>query len=169
MELRNNNPEIKFPVRPRSTKIKNVTSILDVNRNENELKHNIVLNITSGENQRVDFHRYIIEISFREDLSLVDHNYESSDKMLAFNEKDLTPELWIDDETYLTCREVEIMERLSKGWLNKEIADDLGLKFNTVRNHLQHIYPKLKVGNRSEAIIEYLKIRDKDKKMSSGK
>lgn len=169
MKLRNNNPEIKFPVRPRSTKIKNVTSILDVNRNENELKHNIVLNIPSGENQCVDFHRYIIEISFREDLSLVDHNDESSDKMLALNEKDLTPELWIDDETYLTCREVEIMERLSKGWLNKEIADDLGLKANTVRNHLQHIYPKLKVGNRSEAIIEYLKIRDKDKKMSLGK
>lgn len=61
------------------------------------------------------------------------------------------------------------MERLSKGWLNKEIADDLGLNANTVRNHLQHIYPKLKVGNRSEAIIEYLKIRDKNKKMFSGK
>ncbi|MBA4322838.1 MAG: hypothetical protein C0408_08485, partial [Odoribacter sp.] len=66
-----------------------------------------------------------------------------------------------------TSREVEIMERLSKGWLNKEIADDLGLKDNTVRNHLQNIYHKLKVGNRTEAIIEYLKIRDKFKKISS--
>lgn len=59
------------------------------------------------------------------------------------------------------------MERLSKGWLNKEIADDLGLKFNTVRNHLQNIYHKLGVGNRSEAIIAYLKNRDKYKKLSS--
>jgi hypothetical protein len=33
---------------------------------------------------------------------------------------------------------------------------------------LQHIYPKLGIGNRSEASIEYLKNRDKDKKIPSG-
>ena len=49
----------------------------------------------------------------------------------------MAPGIWIDEETYLTWREFEIMERLSKGWLNKEIADDLGLEYNTVRNNLQ--------------------------------
>lgn len=39
------------------------------------------------------------------------------------------------------------MERLSKGWLNKEIAADPGLGYNTVRNNLQRIYPKFKAGN----------------------
>jgi DNA-binding NarL/FixJ family response regulator len=167
MELANNNHGIKFPARPRSTMTKNVTSLLDVNMNFKELKHDIVLNIRIDGNQLVDFFRYIAEKSFSEDSSLVDQNIESTVKELTVNEKDLTPELWIDDETYLTCREVEIMEKLSKGWLNKEIADELGLKFNTVRNHLQNIYPKLKVGNRSEAIIEYLKSREKYKKISS--
>jgi DNA-binding CsgD family transcriptional regulator len=167
MELANNNPGIKFPTIHRSTKIKNVTSLLDVNMNFKEFKNDIVLNIRIDGNQLADFFRYIAEKSFSEDFSLVDQNNEGSVKELAVNEKDLTPELWIDDVTYLTCREVEIMEKLSKGWLYKEIADDLGLKFNTVRNHLQNIYPKLKVGNRSEAIIEYLKSREKYKKISS--
>jgi DNA-binding CsgD family transcriptional regulator len=80
----------------------------------------------------------------------------------------LASELWIDDETHLTAREVEIMERLLKGRNYKEIADELGIKFNTVRNHLQHVYPKLGIGNRSEASSEYLKSRDKNKKLSSG-
>jgi len=75
--------------------------------------------------------------------------------------------IWIDDETYLTWREFEIMERLSKGLLNKEIADDLGLEYNTVRNNLQRIYRKFKCSNRSEAILYYLKIRDKLKVIST--
>jgi DNA-binding NarL/FixJ family response regulator len=167
MELRNNNPEIKFLARPRSTKIKNITSLLDLNMNVKELKHDIVLNIRFDGNQLVDFFRYMAEKSFSEDFALADHNNEGSVKELTVNGKDSTPVLWIDDENYLTGREVEIMERLSKGWLNKEIADDLGLKFNTVRNHLQNIYHKLGVGNRSEAIIGYLKCREKYKKISS--
>jgi DNA-binding NarL/FixJ family response regulator len=137
--------------------------------NFKELKHDIVLNIRFDGNQLVDFFRYIAEKSFSEDFSLIDQNNESSVKVSTISEKDSTLELWTDDETYLTCKEVEIMERLSKGLLNKEIADDLGLKVNTVRNHLQNIYPKLKVGNRSEAIIEYLKKHDKYNKISSGK
>jgi two-component system, NarL family, response regulator len=63
----------------------------------------------------------------------------------------------------LSQREVEIMERLSSGKLNKEIADDLACKTNTIRKHLQHIYLKLKVQNRTEASIRFMEITGKIK------
>lgn len=57
--------------------------------------------------------------------------------------------------TSLTDRECEILTRLSTGMLNKEIADEMGLSINTVKNHLQNIYSKLCVENRTEAILRY--------------
>ena len=55
----------------------------------------------------------------------------------------------------LTSRELEILERLSRGWSNKRIAEDLGIEPNTVRVHLSNIYPKLNLHNRYEAIVRY--------------
>jgi DNA-binding NarL/FixJ family response regulator len=52
----------------------------------------------------------------------------------------------------LTKREVEILELLSKGLLYKEIADKTGISFGTVRQHIYHIYEKLHVHNKTEAI-----------------
>ena len=163
-----NGPVIKFPSIPRCTPFKDFTSLFDVNMNVRELKDGIVLNIKIDANQLTDLFRSIASKSFSEDPSLADQNNECQVKELTVVKEDLTPVLWIDDENYLTSREVEIMERLSKGYLYKEIADELGISFNTVKNHLQHIYPKLGIGNRSEASIEYLKSRDKNKKISSG-
>ncbi len=159
---------IKFPEIPRCTPFKDIISLFDVNMNVRELKDGIVLNIRLDSNQLTDLFRSIASKSYSEDSSLADQNNESPVKELTVVKEDLTPVLWIDDENHLTSREVEIMERLSKGLLYKEIADELGIKFNTVRNHLQHIYPKLGIKNRSEASIEYLKNRDKHKKISSG-
>lgn len=59
----------------------------------------------------------------------------------------------------LTSRENELLKLLAEGFLNKEIADQLKISLNTVKNHLQNIYIKLHVQNRSEAIIRYLKER----------
>ena len=56
----------------------------------------------------------------------------------------------------LTFREKEILELLCDGLLYKEIAEVLGISALTVKNHLRNIYPKLKVANRSEAIVKYL-------------
>ena len=60
------------------------------------------------------------------------------------------------DTTALTERETEILALLSKGFANKEIADQLGISVPTVRTHLRHIYEKLHVRSRSEAIVKYL-------------
>jgi DNA-binding NarL/FixJ family response regulator len=154
-------PQIKFPQIPRCTPFKDFTNLFDVNISGS--KHDIVLNIRFDANQLSDLFSSISRISFSEDSALADQNNEKLTKELTADKEDPTPELWIDDKNYLTCREVEIMERLSKGWLNKEIAADLELNVYTVRNHLHNIYPKFGVGNRSEAIIEYLKCRDKNK------
>ncbi len=55
----------------------------------------------------------------------------------------------------LTTRENELLKLLAEGFLNKEIADKLNVTLSTVKNHLQNIYIKLHVQNRSEAIIKY--------------
>jgi len=55
----------------------------------------------------------------------------------------------------LSRREKEILEMLSKGLLYKEIADQLFISPQTVRKHVYHIYEKLHVGNRIEAVNKY--------------
>jgi DNA-binding NarL/FixJ family response regulator len=52
----------------------------------------------------------------------------------------------------LSDRENEILHLLSKGLLYKEIANGLSISIATVRQHIHHIYEKLHVQNRTEAI-----------------
>jgi DNA-binding NarL/FixJ family response regulator len=52
----------------------------------------------------------------------------------------------------LTKREIEVLELLSKGFLYKEIADKQCISISTVKSHLNHIYQKLQVQNKTEAI-----------------
>ena len=55
----------------------------------------------------------------------------------------------------LSHREAEILELLAKGLLYKEIAAKLGIAQETVRKHVYHIYEKLHVNNRVEAVNRY--------------
>lgn len=57
----------------------------------------------------------------------------------------------------LTQRESEILVLLSEGLSNKEIADRVKISYDTVRAHLRHIYEKLHVRGRTEAVRKYLK------------
>ncbi|MBE0648957.1 MAG: response regulator transcription factor [Bacteroidales bacterium] len=57
----------------------------------------------------------------------------------------------------LTAREEEILSYLAKGLLYKEIASLLFIGVETVRTHIRHIYEKLQVRTRSEAIVKYLR------------
>mgnify|MGYP001766745143 CR=1 FL=1 len=60
-----------------------------------------------------------------------------------------------DMET-LTKREHEILGLLAKGFLYKEIADQLGISLSTVRAHLHTVYEKLHVQSRTEAVVKFL-------------
>jgi len=52
----------------------------------------------------------------------------------------------------LTNKEKQILELLAKGFLYKEIGNQLHLTRNTVKQHIHHIYEKLHVQNRTEAL-----------------
>lgn len=53
----------------------------------------------------------------------------------------------------LTNRELEILERIAKGRLNREIAEDLVISENTVRNHVRNILDKLQMHSRMQAAM----------------
>ena len=55
----------------------------------------------------------------------------------------------------LSKRENEILEMLSTGQLYKEISEKLTITTETVRKHVYHIYEKLHVTNRVEAVNKY--------------
>lgn len=58
--------------------------------------------------------------------------------------------------TILTDREREILACAAAGRSNKDIADQLCVSLDTVKTHLHHIYQKLKVTGRVEAVLTYL-------------
>ena len=60
-----------------------------------------------------------------------------------------------DNLNILSTREKEILEQLSKGLMYKEIAAELFISPETVRKHVYHIYEKLHVSNRIEAVNKY--------------
>jgi DNA-binding NarL/FixJ family response regulator len=56
----------------------------------------------------------------------------------------------------LTTREEEVLMLLSKGYSNKEIASQLAISVETVGSHLKHIYEKMHVRSRAEAVVRYM-------------
>jgi DNA-binding NarL/FixJ family response regulator len=58
----------------------------------------------------------------------------------------------------LSEREFQIMELVAIGKLNKEIADKLKIKPDTIAKHLSKVFRKLKVQNRTEATVKFLSI-----------
>ncbi|HVM50304.1 MAG TPA: response regulator transcription factor [Candidatus Acidoferrum sp.] len=60
------------------------------------------------------------------------------------------------DTENLSPREAEILDLLAKGYLYKEIADKTGLTYATVHTHIRHIYEKLQVRSRAQAVAKHL-------------
>jgi DNA-binding NarL/FixJ family response regulator len=60
-----------------------------------------------------------------------------------------------NDLAILSTREKEILELLSRGLQYREIADALFIGQETVRKHVYHVYEKLHVSNRVEAVNKY--------------
>jgi len=56
----------------------------------------------------------------------------------------------------LTAREHEVLAKLAEGLAPKEVASELGITWETVRNHITNIYAKLHVHSRTEAVLKYL-------------
>jgi DNA-binding NarL/FixJ family response regulator len=58
----------------------------------------------------------------------------------------------------LGTREQEILDMLSKGFLYKEIAENIGISPFTVNAHIRSIYEKLHVHSRTQAVAKYLRV-----------
>jgi DNA-binding NarL/FixJ family response regulator len=56
----------------------------------------------------------------------------------------------------LTTRELEILELLAKGFQSKEISGQINISYWTVVTHVTHIYEKLHVRSRAEAVAKFL-------------
>lgn len=60
-----------------------------------------------------------------------------------------------DDDRRLTPKEREVLDALAKGYLYKEIAEQLHINTSAVRQRIHKIYNKLHVQNRTEALNKF--------------
>lgn len=58
----------------------------------------------------------------------------------------------------LTPREIEVLRHVERGYTNMEIAAHMGISAQTVRAHLEHIFEKLGVPNRTAAVMQMRRI-----------
>jgi two-component system, NarL family, response regulator DegU len=63
-----------------------------------------------------------------------------------------------DQGRLLTIREWDCLLALADGCTNPQIADRIGLRYRTVKNHLYAAYRKLGVSNRTEAAMKTLRL-----------
>jgi DNA-binding CsgD family transcriptional regulator len=59
---------------------------------------------------------------------------------------------------HLTDREVSVVQNLLKGWTNKEIANELGVTEQTVKEHIKHIMEKTKTTTRTGILVQVLRL-----------
>jgi DNA-binding NarL/FixJ family response regulator len=78
----------------------------------------------------------------------------ASKVVAAFQNKSITTSTG-SSLAVLSKRENEILEMLSTGLLYKEISEKIFITTETVRKHVYHIYEKLHVTNRVEAVNKY--------------
>lgn len=60
----------------------------------------------------------------------------------------------------LTPREQQVCRNLFQGKTREKIADDLGIKTRTVRQHMESIHVKLNASNRVEVVLRIIQFRD---------
>lgn len=81
----------------------------------------------------------------------------SSSILKSYIKKSTTKFERLDKDENLTNREVEIIQLVGKGLMNKEIADQLNISVRTVDSHKNHIMGKLKLKTTAELIIYGIK------------
>ncbi len=85
-------------------------------------------------------------------------SYQSAAKILEEFTRMAGKETWVPDPTeVLTSREKEVLELVAKGATNREIAPQLFITENTVKNHLSNILAKLHLRNRVQAAVYALR------------
>jgi DNA-binding NarL/FixJ family response regulator len=78
-------------------------------------------------------------------------------KVIAYFQKPASPRM--RDDERLTEREIEVLHLLARGKSYAAIGSDLFLSVDGVRYHIRHIYEKLQVHSRTQAIAKAIKER----------
>ena len=68
----------------------------------------------------------------------------------------------------LTDREAEVVSNLLKGWTNKEIANELAVTEQTVKEHIKHIMEKTKTSTRTGILMQVVQKRESDGAHAAG-
>ena len=58
----------------------------------------------------------------------------------------------------LSPREIEVLDFLVKGYSYKEVAEAMSIRYGTVHSHIEHIYKKLHVQSRAQAVARYKRL-----------
>jgi DNA-binding NarL/FixJ family response regulator len=58
------------------------------------------------------------------------------------------------EQFHLTDRETEVIEHLMKGWTNKEIANEIAISEQTVKEHIKHIMDKTQTTTRTGILVQ---------------
>lgn len=75
-----------------------------------------------------------------------------------FNQKKKEAQRYRPEDLGLSKRETEVLNLLSEGYSNQEIADQLFVSLNTTKTHLANIYSKLGVSRRTQAVEKARKL-----------
>jgi DNA-binding NarL/FixJ family response regulator len=63
----------------------------------------------------------------------------------------------VDPTATLSEREQQVLDLLSQGLIYKEIAEKIGISYETVHTYVRRIYEKLQVRTRTEAVAKFLR------------
>lgn len=89
-------------------------------------------------------------------LNLFSENIAKSESLLPVMEDSISLENEIPKEQLmnpLTLRECDVMKLLADGLTNNQISEELYISKETVKSHMEHIFNKLDVHSRSQAVI----------------
>ena len=64
-----------------------------------------------------------------------------------------TPRQMADTDISLTIREVDVLSGIARGLTNREIAQTMSLSYETIKEHVQHIFRKVGVVDRTQAAV----------------
>jgi DNA-binding NarL/FixJ family response regulator len=102
---------------------------------------------------------YVLKGSPREDLlealrtALTGEMVWKRDELRRITGALATPRSNFEIEAPLTKRESEVLRFLALGRTNKQIAEDLSISYETVKEHVQHVLRKIGVNDRTQAAV----------------
>jgi hypothetical protein len=132
MVIINNNGFVKEPQKASGRKSYDVSFKSDFKMKIIELKNDFILSIHCDRSQFLDFYDYFLERSLSDYTGENSGKIQSASTQHVLEENFFIPWSCAENDNILTVRELDIMEKLSEGLPNKEIACSLGLCLNTV-------------------------------------